>query len=537
MTHPERNEAAHAAPAGLRRCCAALIAAVACTMPTLAHAIAVEAVTPAKNAINVARATTITIRFDRALAPASVTRPSLRVFGAQRGPMSGTLAYSDGDRTLTFTPAQSFFPGETVSVQLAHTITGVDATPLRQAGYAFQFVTAAGAASMAFTQIDEVSVRTDGSPTRLYGGAYADLDRDGWVDYVAVNELSFDLRVLLNRADGSGLLGPVLTPTIPIGHESSPNEIGDFDNDGNIDFAVSNTSSDSVSIVLGLGNGRFAPQQEVAVGATPHGIAALDVDGDADLDLVVATEDGNVLSLLRNDGHGVFGQRSDFNSGGNGEYALAPGDMNGDGILDLVVGTRYDNNVIVLTGNGDGSFSPAANIDGGGLVWKLVLGDVNGDGALDVASVNGQSGNGAIILGNGDGSLQPPTIYTFGAQMVASDLGDLDGDGDLDWVASNYGAGRWHVLKNDGHGAFTEDSQIDAPSAGSCASLYDFDNDGDLDMALADENADVVLLMRNGDRSDTIFRNGFETEAADAGRAIRARARMKDDKPPRGNPS
>lgn len=493
-----------------RHCGIAVLVLGALALPALAQAIAVEATAPASNAINVARNGAIAIRFDRAVAPASITSTSLRVYGAQRGPVDGTLAYSDGDRALTFTPEQAFFPGETVSVQLAHTISGTDATPLRAAGYAFQFLTVAGAAPMSFTHIDEVSVRTDGNPTRLYGGAYADLDRDGWVDYIAVNEVSFDLRVMLNRADGSGLLGPVLMPTTPIGHESSPNESGDFDNDGKIDMAVSNTSSDSVSIVLGLGDGRFGPQQEVAVGATPHGIAALDVDGDADLDLVVASENGNFLSLLRNDGHGVFGNRSDFDSGGNGEYALAPGDMNGDGILDLVVGTRHDNNVIVLTGNGDGTFSPAANIDGGGLLWKLVLGDVNGDGALDIASVNGQSGNGAIILGHGDGTLQAATIVDFGGQMVASDLGDLDGDGDLDWVASSYGAGRWYVLRNDGHGDFAPDSEIDAPSAASCASLYDVDNDGDLDMALADENADVVLLMRNGERDDTIFRDGFE---------------------------
>lgn len=480
-------------------------------VPILAHALAVSTTSPALNASNVARQTAIVIRFDRPLATASITPASFRVAGQQSGPIGGTTTYSNGGQTLTFTPSRAFFPGELVSVLLAHSIAAADASTLREAGYAFQFLTIAGAAPMAFTMIDTVSVRIGGVPTRLYGGAYADLDQDGWIDYIAVNEVSADLRVMLNRADGSGLLGPVLTPPTPIGLEASPNESGDFNNDGKIDIATSNTSSGTVSIVLGLGDGHFGLQQAVPVGASPHGIAALDVDGDADLDLVVATEGGNFLSLLINDGAGVFGNRSDFNSGGNGEYALAPGDMNGDGILDLVVGTRHDNRVIVLTGNGNGTFSPAANIDGGGLVWKLVLGDVDNDGALDVAAVNGQSGNGAIVLGNGDGTLQPATITTFGSHMVASDLGDLDGDGDLDWVASSYGAGRWYILKNDGSGAFTPDSEVDAPSAGSCASLYDFDNDGDLDMALADENDDVVLLMRNGDRGDMIFSDGFET--------------------------
>ena len=58
---------------------------------------------------------------------------------------------------------------------------------------------------MTFTQNGPaVSVRTDDNVTRLYGGAITDLDNDGWVDFIAVNEISADLRVLLNTADGSG---------------------------------------------------------------------------------------------------------------------------------------------------------------------------------------------------------------------------------------------------------------------------------------------------------------------------------------------
>jgi hypothetical protein len=36
-----------------------------------------------------------------------------------------------------------------------------------------------------------------------------------------------------------------------------------------------------------------------------------------------------------------------------------------------------------------------------------------------------------------------------------------------------------------------------APQAASCSVFLDFDNDRDLDLALVDEVADVVLLMRN----------------------------------------
>jgi hypothetical protein len=118
-----------------------------------------------------------------------------------------------------------------------------------------------------------------------------------------VNEDSADLRVFLNRADGSGMFQPFLQPPAPIGLTASPNEPSDFDRDGNADLAVANESSDSVSIVLGRGDGTFLPQQEIPVGGTPHGLAVLDVDGDGDVDVVNSNSAGaGNLSILLNDG-------------------------------------------------------------------------------------------------------------------------------------------------------------------------------------------------------------------------------------------
>jgi uncharacterized repeat protein (TIGR01451 family) len=484
--------------------------------PMLAHAIAVTSTTPVGNANNVARNASIEINFDQPLATATITSSSLRVWGALSGPTAGTTSFSNGDQTLTFTPASAFFPGEWVSIQLAHSIGGADSSSLRAAGFSFQFLTRAGAGSMQSTEIDVVSVSLEGETTRLYGGAITDLNHDGWTDYVAVNEISHDLRVLLNRADGSGLLGPVLTPPTAIGSEASPNTVADFNNDGFMDVATGNSSSNNASIALGSGDGHFASVQFLDVGSRPHGIVPLDVDGDGDLDIVVASENGGMLSLLVNDGQGVFGGRVDFaNVDGDGKYALGAGDMNGDGILDLVVGTSTDDRILVLKGNGDGTFTETANIAGGGYGWKLTLGDVNNDGKLDVAQANGPNNSGSILLGNGDGTLQPAAIYSFSGTMVGSSLGDLDGDGYLDWVLSSYGSGRWYVLKNNGDGSFSQADEILAPRNASCASLYDFDNDGTLDMALADETSDEIVLRKNGGGTTVLHADVAVTMSAD----------------------
>ncbi|MGH8174221.1 MAG: FG-GAP-like repeat-containing protein, partial [Rhodanobacteraceae bacterium] len=421
----------------------------------LAHAISVSSTTPVGNANNVARNGAITIEFDTPLDTASITASSFRVWGAQTGRIAGTTQFSNGDRTLTFTPSGTYFPGDWISIQLAHSIEGADSSSLRAAGYAFQFQARAGVGAMSSTEIDVVSVSLEGETTRLYGGAITDLNRDGWIDYIGVNEISHDLRVLLNTADGSGLLGPILEPPTPIGAEASPSTVSDFNNDGLMDVATGNSQSSTASIALGSGDGHFSSVQSRDVGARPHGIVALDVDGDADLDLVVASENGQSLTLLINDGAGVFDEGTEFaNSDGDGKYALGAGDMNGDGILDLVVGTT-ESRILVLTGNGNGTFTESEDIGSGGYGWKLVLGDVDDDGNLDVAQANGGNASGSILLGNGNGTLAAPAIYSFQGTTVGSALGDLDGDGDLDWVVSSYGAGEWYVLENNGDGSFT----------------------------------------------------------------------------------
>jgi hypothetical protein len=443
------------------------------------------------------RTTAVSITFDRAVLPGSVTAATFRVFGHSSGAASGTFALSNGDQTVTLAPIRPFAAGEVVSVNLSHDLVAADGSPLRSAGYAYQFTVATAPATRSFQQLDVVSNRSNpGVQTRIYGALAADLDGDGFVDLATVNEVSADVRVTLNRADGSGLFHAFLPPH-PIGIEASPNESADFDNDGNVDMAISATDSTSVWILLGDGDGTFGSTQEIAVSGEPHGITTLDVDGDGDMDVVNANYGGNQLALLINNGNGVFGPATFFDGGVDGEYGIAAGDMNADGITDLVVAGNNAAEIRVLLGNGNGTFTPAPAQSSGGATWVVVLGDVDGDGNLDAVAANSFDGNGGILLGNGDGTLGPPALAMTNAHTPSADLGDLDGDGDLDLVLSSFGGGFWRIFTNDGSGNFSFDQQIDAPSNPSCSILLDFDNDGDLDMALTDEIADVIVLEQN----------------------------------------
>jgi len=459
----------------------------------------VLAVEPPAHSLAAAVNTPIVVRFDRPLNRGTIHGGSFWAFGRWSGAAEGSYDFSDGDRSVTLTPAWPFSPGESVMVILSHDLQGADGSPMRSAGYSFQFWTRAQPAANDFAEIDRLTTRTfPPQPTQAYGGIASDLNGDGYLDVTIVNEISEDLRVFLNRADGTGALEAFLVPPDPVGDRASPSEPSDFNRDGLADIAVANIDDDSVSILLGNGDGTYAQQQTIAVGSTPRGIALLDVDGDGDVDIVNTNTNSNPLnmSVLLNDGSGVFGPPTFFAAGAIGPWALAAGDMDDDGILDLVIGARAAQRIVIRTGRGDGTFDLAGSQLAGGAVWMLVLGDVNGDGAEDVASVNSMSNNGAILLGDGAGGLGPPQIYPTDPFSLATDLGDLDGDGDLDWLTSSF-SGDWWLYGNDGAGSFTVEQTFEATSASSCSLMLELDNDGDLDLALIDEIADELILLRN----------------------------------------
>ncbi len=464
--------------------------------------LAVVSIQPAPRSLTASVNAPIRVTFDKPVKPESIVAlRSFWAFGRWSGSAVGSFSFSNGDRTVTLDPTNAFSAGEQVMVVLSHDIEATDGTKLRSGGYSFQYWTRANPAAMDFQEIAVMSTRTIPSQTsRAYGGIATDLNGDRFLDITIVNEDTADLRVFLNQADGSGLYQPFLQPTFPVGPQASPSEPSDFNRDGLADICVANINDQSVSILLGNGNGTFRPQQRVVVGVAPRGIAVLDVDGDGDTDIVNTNSSSNNLSLLLNNGSGVFGAPSFFDGGGGSEWALAAADMNNDGILDLVVGTQStvvaNRRVLVNLGNGAGGFVFHSSQLSDGNVWMLNTGDLSGDGSEDVALANSSTNRGTILLNDGAGNLGPPTSYTTDAFPLATDLGDLDGDGDLDWATSSF-SGDWRIFTNNGNGTFVFNREFPAPDAASCALMLDFDNDGDLDLALIDELDDLVILMKN----------------------------------------
>jgi len=472
---------------------------------SLAQQLHVVATEPLRHALAAPAAAPVRIEFDRALDPLTVppSAATVRLFGKTSGVPAGSFTLENSGRTLRFDPASPFQAGEEVFVGVSRFVAAADGSPMRSAGFAFSFRVVSAPTALVFVENQELTTRTPQQQfTRVYGGQGCDIDGDGAPDLCIINENTNDVRVFLNENTGHGTFANFITPTSVVGTTPSPNDNADLNGDGHIDLVISNTASNSVSVLIGNGDGTFQAVRNYTVGGTPRGLALFDVDGDGDTDIAAAALGGGFVTILRNDGTGQFGSASQFN-GGSSEYGMTAADFDNDGIMDLVVGAAGEQRIRIYRGNGDGTFTFSGSSPSGGVGWMLACGDMNGDGNMDVTTANGGVNNVAVLFGNGLGQLSAPVIFPTPGLTTATDVADLDGDGDLDWIISCFGGGVWQLRENDGLGNFTLHTTFQATSNPACAILLDIDGDRDMDFVLLDEIADLLTVMENTAPADS----------------------------------
>ena len=471
------------------------ILAVALAGPIAAETLTVESVSPAPALLTASTAASISITFDREIDPSSVTPQSFHAFSRGGGALLGSFSLSPNGRTVTLNPNINASSGEPVTVTIANTIRGVDNTPMRSAGYQWRYWTKARAATMNFQLAQEMSTQAfPGENVVPYGGTATDLDGDGWIDLSIVNEGTNDVRVFMNSADGTCAVEPFISPGNTVGNTPSPSEAQDFNFDGLPDLCTANLQGDSISILIGNGDGTYQPAMTPSAGNQPRGITTLDADGDGDIDIVnMNASDGNAMLWLNN-GNGSFGSPITFQPGISQEWSVQSDDLNGDGIFDIVIGGST--NLIVMLGTGNASFTAHSTVSAPSRCWQINLGDGDGDGDVDVFAICAFSDDAVFYANNGSGMLTQGNSYTTDDFPLATDVGDLDGDGDLDWITSSYN-GDWYIFTNNGDGTFLFHSEIDAPIAASCTLPVDMDNDGDLDLAFIDELGDWLFVFSN----------------------------------------
>jgi hypothetical protein len=325
------------------------------------------------------------------------------------------------------------------------------------------------------------------------------------------------------------LLSFVAPVEYAVGSGPSAVATGYFNDDSVLDLAVANSSSNSVSVLLGNADGTFLAAQHFDTGVAPLSLAVGDINKDGKLDVVTAnfgtygvpaTWD---LSVLLGNGDGTLQAPQSialpgvFPPGYTGvdpipqrPLSVAVGDIDADGNLDLaatgtatfVTGPYYgywcgyygcypyyyyrtntEGYASVLLGNGTGGFDTGEAHDLGAYrnPNAVAIADLNADGDADVITADGWDLS--VLLGDGTGALGSPIHSGSGYSLRSISLGDLDGDGKLDTLLG-YGWGI-AVQKGNGLGGFTALPAVSTGSPVNSAVVGDVNDDGMMDVVTA----------------------------------------------------
>ncbi len=302
---------------------------------------------------------------------------------------------------------------------------------------------------------------------------------------------------MFNRADFVTGTGPAVLA------------VGDFNGDGHMDVVTGNDdTANTVSVLLGKGDGTFATHVDYPVGGGVTGIAVGDFNGDGKLDIaVVYGFDLARVAVLLGNGDGTFKPFVPTTAGFQGG-SIAVGDFNGDGRLDVAVSDNQSAvpGVDIMLGNGDGTFKPPVSYATAADPRMVIVADFNGDSKLDLATANAESETISVLLGNGDGTFQThkDNSTAIAASCISLAAGALSDNRRLDIVAGCQAEGEVVVLISNGNGTFKAAKAYPVPAGVGDVALGDFNGDGKLDVAVTNGGTYDMVSILPGSGSGTL---------------------------------
>ncbi len=336
------------------------------------------------------------------------------------------------------------------------------------------------------------------------GMTSGDFDGDDDIDLATTAGGLEDGIVVLPNA-GDGTFGTAITSLLPAPWSPQDLIAGDLDGDDDVDIAVAGRDDpDGVVIVmLNNGAGSFTEGTTVFVGERPRGMSIADLDNDQDQDLVVANRLSDTVSILINNGSGVFTVQTV--AVGAEPRDTACGNFMGDARLEIVVSNHDDRTVSVLAESGGSYLATMTMVVGDpirpdGVVAANLDGVGFDDFAVATSHFAGPGDNAdfaTVYLNNGagfDGPFNYDTGGTTSSELIAA---DLDCDGSVDLVVSNTDSNDVSLMPNNGDGTFGDGQRAQTGSGPSKSTAADLDGDNDPDLAVANSLSDDVSVLIN----------------------------------------
>ena len=279
----------------------------------------------------------------------------------------------------------------------------------------------------------------------------------------------------------------------------------DIDGDGDMDAVVANGRHwpQPNEVFVNNGTGRFTVSYELGPHATTYAVPSGDLDGDGDFDLVVANDSAENWVYL-NDGSGHFEPAWPVGAELEPTRSAQLYDLDGDGDLDLLITNRGTSNGFFLN-DGSGRFGPKREFgEPQGSTIAVAVGDVDGDGNPDLVLANRDGQANHILLNDGRLGFPQKRSYGTGSDETRSAaLADLNGDNILDIVNVNIGEPN-RIYLGDGSGGFDRGTSVGGSEQSYALELVDVDRDGDIDVVVANVRGRNELYLNDGTGTEWI---------------------------------
>jgi Flp pilus assembly secretin CpaC len=387
--------------------------------------------------------------------------------------------------------------------------------------------------------------------------AIADFNKDGHPDLAVANQADGAISILVGNGDGTFVaeqtpctlpscitLPPVATAGGTINASPSAIATGDFNDDGNLDIAVTDMANNRVLILLGNGDGTFQAAVPYATGSNPVALVAQDFDGDGQPDLAVVNQgDGTTAStvsiLLGNKvngtQNGTFGAKTDYPVGIS-PSAITTAVFSTGGFTDLAVANKGSNTVSILPGIGtggtqNGTFGAQTTFATGKGPAGIAAADFNNDAHPDLAVTNQTDGTVSILLGNGNGTFLAQTAYTTGSGPVGIIAAAFTG-ANPDLAIADETADNADILIGNGDGTFTAPIPLPTGNAPIALADADLNGDGSIDLVTANNASNTVSVTLNTLQSSvsSSAQTGYPSaEYEDLGLKIKATPRLHEN--------